>query len=335
MFEFLDEAARTVGGTFAGRDWSAPSAEQPQESTPADAGPLGFLGSVGQTIGDFGRGVAQEGLGAVLDPTGAIDRQEAQRELASQFNVIAAEDAICTPDGADPAPNTVTQEEFQRIARTYSDIRLDRSDIRFNTDGMTEDEARDFRSASMGDIGNLLQTESGRDLIGGLAYQPDDHTTTINLRADNSNAEGGADDHAAPGSWADGHGTNAEIDYVPGDAGGIVQPTMEDEWLPMRSDVTLFHELTHAHHAAYGTMDQTTLDGTNAHADDVGQAGLEYQAVGLGDFAGDHLTENTYRAERAAIGRSGVGARTTGGVSDVDMPQRDTYVWHEPPASGP
>src|SRR5690606_9666110 len=113
MFDFLDEAAMTMGGAFAGRDWSAPSSEQAQESSVDDAGAFGFLGPIGQTIGDFGRGVAQEGLGALLDPTGAVDRQAAQRELASQFNVIEPSDAMCTPGSADPAPNTVTPEEFQ------------------------------------------------------------------------------------------------------------------------------------------------------------------------------------------------------------------------------
>ncbi len=336
MFDFLDTAAQSAGGLVAGRDYSAPTAEQPQMCTPEDAGPLGGIPGIGQTIGDFGRGLAEEGLSGLLDPSGMLDRQAAQRELATMFNVVNPEDMVCSPDNPNPAVagNTVSPEEFRRIAHTYSDIRMGRSDIALNTAGMSDEDAARFRGETMGDIGNLLQTESGRDLINGLAYQPDDHTTTINLRTDaagnrdNSNAEGGATAAAAPGSWADGVGTNAEVNYVPGPDGGIVQPGRPDNWLPMRSDVTLFHELTHAHHAAYGTMDQTTLDATNAHADDVNQMGLEYQAVGLGDYHGDHMSENSYRAERAAIGATGVGTRT----GDVEMPQRGTYVWHDPPA---
>ena len=34
-----------------------PSASQPQMCSPEDAGPLGFLGGIGQTIGDLGRGL--------------------------------------------------------------------------------------------------------------------------------------------------------------------------------------------------------------------------------------------------------------------------------------
>ncbi len=207
---------------------------------------------------------------------------------------------------------------------------------------MSDDDASAFRSETMGDIGNLLQTESGRSLVNGLAYQPDDHTTTLNLRTDasgardNSNATGGAAPGSTPGSWAGGTGTNAAVTYVPGDEGGIVASGgATDAWLPMRSDVTLFHEMVHAHHAAYGTLDQTVLGGADAHADDVGQNGMEYQAVGLGGWAGDPLSENTYRQERNQIGASNVGERTTGGVSDDDIAHRNTYVWHNPPAAGP
>jgi len=334
VLDFLDTAARSVGGLFGGRDWSAPTADQPQMSTPEDAGPLGGLPGIGQMVGDFGRGLSEEGLTGLLDPSGMLDRQAAQRELATMFNVVNPEDMVSTPDNPNPvAGNTVSPEEFRRIAHTYSDIRMDRSDIGLDTAGMSPEDAARFRGETMGDIGNLMQTESGRELINGLAYQPDDHTTTINLRTDaagnrdNSNAEGGSAPGSTPGSWADGVGTNAAVTYVPGADGGIVQPGRPDNWLPMRSDVTLFHELTHAHHAAYGTLDQTQLDATNAHADDVNQWGLEYQAVGLGDFHGDRLTENTYRRERAEIGATGVGTRT----GDVGMPQRGTYVWHDPP----
>ena len=333
VFDFLDQGARAVGGTFAGRDWGAP--DQPQMCTPQDNGPLGALPG-GQSIGDFGRGVASEGLMGLLDPAGMMDRAAASRELSTMFNVRRPEDMVSRPGDAptEVAGNTVTPEEYDRIVRTYSDIRLGRSDIDLNTAGMSDADAARFRGETMGDIGNILQTESGRALINDVAYQRDDHRTTINLRTDasgardNSNAEGGSVPGRSGASFSDGVGGDAEVHYVPGDNGGIVQPTMSNAWLPMRSDVTLFHELAHARHSAYGTLDQNmigTADAANPR--DVGQWGGEYQAVGLGNFAGDQLTENTYRSERAAIGRSGIGARNTGGVRDADIVQRDSYTW--------
>jgi len=259
-----------------------------REAPPITGGPLGMLN---RGIADFGRGLFQEGLTGLLDPAGMIDRQEAQRELAGRFHVRAPGEAV------DPhaAGNNVSEEEFERISRQFSDIRRGRTDLNLDTAGMDPAEAAAFRQATMGDVGDILQTSAGRELIGGLANQTNHHTTTIHRRADNTNAEGGSEVGAVPGSWADGTGTNAAVTYSPGAAGGIVPPGMTAPWLPMRSDVTLFHELTHAHHAAYGTLDQTTLaSGAGVNPDDVGQLGMEYQAVGLGGWAGNTLTENTY-----------------------------------------
>ena len=228
MYELANHAVQAAGGMVAGRDYSAPSASQPQMCSPEDAGPLGFLGGIGQTIGDLGRGLSQEGLSGLFDPSGMLDRQGAQRELASQFDVRDPSELVSGPGGpATYAGNQVSPEEFQRIARTYSDIRMGRSDLQLGTAGMSDDEAAQFRGETMGDIGNLLQTDSGRELVNSLAYQPDDHVTTLNLRRDatgardNSNAEGGASPTSVPGSWADGVGTDAAVDYVPGDQGGI------------------------------------------------------------------------------------------------------------------
>lgn len=298
---------------------------EPGATSPADAA---------QTITDLGRGLVQEGVGGLLDPAGAIDRQAAARELAPLFDVRDPATLVSGPDGPPTyAGNQVNREDFAQIARTYSDIRLGRSDIELHTTGMTPSEAERFRTDTMGDIGNLLQTDSGRELVGSLAHQPRGHTTTIQRRhaspdgADTDNAEGGAPDEAPEGSYADGHGTDAFVAYVPGDQGGIIQPEASDAWLPMRSDVTLFHELVHAHHAAYGTLDQSIVE--NAPDLDADTYGLEYQAVGLGDWYDDKLTENTYRMERNAIGVANQGERTGGGVADDDIARRTSYAWHD------
>lgn len=287
-----------------------------------------------RTVTDLGRGLVEEGIGGVLDPRGAIDRQAAQRELAPKFDVRDPATLVAGPDGpASYAGNQVSREDLAQIARTYSDIRLGRSDIQLNTAGMSPSEAERFRGETMGDIGNLLQTDAGRELVGSLANQPRGHTTRISQRAarpdeaSTANAEGGAPGDAPVGSWADGRGTDAFVDYVPGDQGGIIKPEANDAWLPMRSDVTLFHEMVHAHHAAYGTLDQSIIE--NGQDLDTNTYGLEYQAVGLGDWYDARLTENTYRMERNAIGDANRGERTTGGVADDDIAHRTSYKWHK------
>jgi hypothetical protein len=95
------------------------------------------------------------------------------------------------------------------------------------------------------------------------------------------------------------------------------------------------HELTHAYHAAHGTLSQGTVDATNAaHPDDVGIDDMEYQAAGLGTFAGDKYNENAYRFERMMLGIFDSGERNTGGVSDDAMTMRSGYVWHLPAPAG-
>jgi hypothetical protein len=334
VFAFdLDEWARAAGAQTAGRDWSAPSASQPQADSPEDAGPLGF-GPAGEYLGDYGRGLTQEGFAGLADRDGMLDRQAAQRELATQFDIIDPADLVSGVGGpATHAGNQVTPEEFQRIAKTYSDIRLGRTDLQLDTAGMTPEDAARFRAETMRDIGNLLQTDSGRGLLDAVAYQPLDHKTNIHLHTDpatgardNSNAGGGNEAGAAAGSWADGIGTTAQVTYVPGDDGGIAKGSQSNAFPKMRSDVTLFHEMVHAYDAAYGIMDQTQLTATDAvTSSDVGLWGMEYQAAGLGAWAGDRLTENAYRAERRAIGATDVGERTTGGPTDDDMQDRTSY----------
>ena len=316
---------------FLGRDWSAPNGAQQHEDPTASA--TNAPPSPGQTIGDFGRGIAQEGLAGLFDVSGMLDRQDAQRDLAGTFD-IRSEDELAKMTGDKPG-NVMSPADFQKVARTYSDIRMDRSDIQLDTSNLSDPEDKAaFRDDTMGDIGNLLQTGVGRDLVNDLAYQKRDHKTTIKQRlnasgaVDNSNAEGGADPNATTGTFNDGVGMDAEVQYVPGDAGGIVEKKSKEAWMPMRSDITLFHELAHAYHAAIGDFQLGTIGKNGATSKkDVNQKMAEYQAAGLSYYDEDRLTENSYRKERAAIGASGVGARTTGGVADADVVQRSRYVW--------
>jgi hypothetical protein len=326
------------GGSVAeSRDEASPSAEVEADRAATSflsggaatltAEPAAFARAERGWLERFGSGLLEEGLGGLFDYSGMMDRQSAQDELAGRFDVRAPGDMpfINIPG------NVVSQEQYRDIARQWSDIRLGRSDIKLDTAGMNDADASAFREATMSDIADLMQTRTGRGMIGELGNQRDDHTTTIHRRADNQNASGGAAAGSVPGSWADSKGTNAEVTYMPGDAGGIVQPGATDAWLPMRSDVTLMHELTHAYHAAHGTLSQGTIDDTEAvHPDDEGIDDMEYQAVGLGSFAGDRYNENNYRFERMLLGLFNHGERTTGGVSDDNMPMRTGYVWHIP-----
>lgn len=350
MFDFLDDTARDLGGLFAGRDHSAPTAESPQQCAPEDAGPLGMLGQFGQTVGDFGRGLSQEGLSGLLDPSGMLDRMDAQRDLADRFDIRSPEDMVSLPGDAG-AENVVSPEEFQRIARTYSDVRMGRSDINFNTEGLDDDAAAAYRDGSMNDLASIMQTSGGRTLIDRLAYQPDDRTTTLSplfgtnaagdydpaSGLDNTNGyaepEGSAGEEYRVDASTPGVGTNSRVRINPGESIAPADADLsQDEWLPWRSDALLYHELVHSMDHVYGTMDPSTAgaDGDGvAYDENVDRA--EHRAAGLGIYANEAISENAYRAARRGIGASGIGARE----GDVDMADRDTYFYHGLPAPAP
>ncbi len=341
MFEFLDQTVQSTGELFAGRDHSAPTEEQPQECTPEDAGPLGFLGEIGQTIGDFGRGLSQEGISGLLDPMGMLDRQDAQRELAGQFNVMNPEDMVSGPGGPDHyAGNQVSPEEFQQIARTYSDIRMGRTNFQFDTGEMTEEGQAQYQEDMMGQFGRIMQTESGRGLVNDIAYNESGHQVTLGAFYQNdaagnptnvldpTNAVANPTNDANAANPAVGSGSAVQIN--PGvDSYNIGRNT--DAWDQTRGDVVLYHELSHAWNQVHGTEDQSGavsageagLDGTERDANRGDIQRWEHQAVGLGRHRNDAgPNENRYRRERAEIGAAGGPGVVEG---DVNMPERGHY----------
>lgn len=314
------------------------------------------VGDALQSVSDFASGLSQEGLSGLLDYDGMMDRQDAQRDLASRFNVV--------PDGTPGvrSQNQVSEEQFREIARTYSDIRLDRTDIGFDTSALsTPEEQQQYRDDTMSLMADQLQTESGRELIGTLAHNTRTdaggierhHTTTFAPRLDasgnpdNSNAaEQPLNPDGTDASLTDarlgrdasgdaGAGLDARINFNPG-AGNIeLRPGIEE----LRPDVAMFHEMMHAYTDTQGITDLGNVQVGDAPSSgaaqtaaqqagvdfDAGQgvARAEHQAAGLGVFANERLSENAYRADRREIGW---GDGTGVSPGDPTMWRRDQYI---------
>jgi hypothetical protein len=273
--------------------------------------PDSLWGQIGQTVGDFGRGVQQEGLGGILDPTGAVDRQRAQRELSDRFQVVG-------DDHEGPRNhNQVTQAEYERIARTFSDVRMGRGDLTLDTSGFNNaEDAQQYREGAMVNIADMMMTTAGRDQISTMSnnvlrddngeartnwlgmeqhrhttiqpyFQEEEHwwqrlggdlfgRDASQLGTDNAFAapvDGSAMSRNADGTR--GEGTDVNIQWNPGVGLGA------------RSDVILAHEMEHALHETQGTMARGRFSGAGPDAtyvDENGNVGInnfERQAVGL------------------------------------------------------
>ena len=287
--------------------------------------PATWAGLIGQNIGDIGRGIRQEGLGALRDPIGLVDRQHAQRQLSDRFQVV--HDGFVGPRHH----NQVTHGEYARIARTFSDIRLGRGDLTISGGNFSPFAPRDrmkWEAGMQSHLADMMMTTAGRKQVFNMSNNV--------IRDDAGNArrsawgfglerrgktrieplfgsEGFLGELEEPswlrrhagtlynanaaaygnrGSYRDelgnrGEGGNARIAMNAGSISGL------------RSDVVLAHEMQHALHHTQGT----NAPGTFGTGPDTDIANAERQAVGLtrsdtttgGHYLGDPdgCTENT------------------------------------------
>jgi hypothetical protein len=251
-----------------------------------------------------------------------LDREKAQQDLAGRFQVLK--------DGEKGTglPNQVTKEQYDKICNQYSDIRMGESNIKINTDGMGPEQKKKFMDGSMNDIASMMQTKAGRDLVGQLGSAKDENgrprLTTLN---NTTNPEAACADSSRPENRDkrhDGNGTDMKVKYAPGQ--DVKMADSSSPWLPMRSDVVLFHEMTHALHGVQGVAPNTNQAPADAahRLDKHDQVqGDEYPTVGLGKYANDPITENAYRAERRALADQ-PGARAGDGTAA--MQPRTSYT---------
>jgi len=80
-------------------------------------------------------------------------------------------------------PNQISQAAFEKLATTFSDIRMGESNLKLDTTGMDKTKAETFQKGAMEDIASILQTSAGRDLVAqldaGIGKDGKEHTTSI------------------------------------------------------------------------------------------------------------------------------------------------------------
>lgn len=340
----LDRVASCVAGLLSSIGVVPPIQPRNQLPEPAPAG----LGSEALFAGD------DEELRARLG--------EADLALAGRFEIVDEEMRYHAPNQITQEEYDGLVRMYADIAHGDSDLLLPEAiaprenELEVTTQMRLERD--DLRARMLNDIASILQTDNGRALIGQLHdnYLKDEDGRALDPETGLPLAEGiapahhttrlfeslVADDSAAyidiPGHVGDPRKDpvlSAQIDE------GLEQGEMFNTlvgWKPgqdfqgIRSDVALFHELRHAYDYTTGNLDPGLVVPGEGPPIDVANAVevAESQAVGLGQTHGAGmnggpapLSENAYRAERAAIGAAlGVGIRE----GDIGMPQRPTYT---------
>ncbi len=265
-------------------------------------------------------------------------RQDARSELEPLFKI--------GKPGKGAAENVLGAEDFDALLTDYLAVREGWTDLRIDTSeigpALGPAAAVAYEDMALTDIRSILQTEGGRELIRSLAYDPEDQTTTLRPAwKRNANQQfdpslgidprqafawgGGANMNEGslrPDGTA-GRGIDTEVRYNPGQT--TTRAGVLDKWMPMRSDVTLYHELVHALDLVSGTMPSGELDahdGVTPVDEAADTLRREYAAVGLGAWSDRETSENEYREARRAIGKSGVGVRE----GDKKQVERNNYA---------
>jgi hypothetical protein len=295
------------------------------------AGAGGMLaGAESMLVGGVASGAPAQA--AAKPPTAAElaelkQRQLDRKKMEGMLKVV--------PDDSDAKtrkPNEVTQAEFDKYAGMYSDIRSDKASLKIDK-GVDEK----HKGAMLDDIAKILQTKSGRSMVGDLSAGGKDKEVVLGLSKNDDGslnklgAETASNDYYAGADKTKGTGSN--INYIPGAEGEFTKGRNEikgadgkvmqayDLQQKFTSDTVLFHEMTHAWHNATGTAKKVpwpakgeageTVSQADADAEvkaghagaakDVGIAQEEWATAGMGKFHDDKITENAYRAEQRTL----------------------------------
>lgn len=199
-------------------------------------------------------------------------------------------------------PNQVSGAEFSDAMGLYESIRAGQSNLAITPgSGRTEAQASEFHGDVMADVARLMSTDQGRGLLHELATGEDGNDNKV-IIGEGDHADTGWAQALEPERAMDGTGTHAGVFYEPNVIHdfrrGNTNP--ENDWAFMGSAETLFHELVHAKEIQEGSFSSEVVGDRASRPAEADIRVDEYQAVGIGEFAGEY-SENAFRRERALV----------------------------------
>lgn len=231
-----------------------------------------------------------------IEDADAIDRGR----LAPLFDIDERHDPAI--HGAVQEGNQVTPAAFENILEMYSAIRRGDTAFRFQEQD-TPLGTRAHKVMALGDIGKILQTVTGRELIQSLMNS----VIPIDITKADTPGDAFEKPYEEVAGYQNAEEARIEVNYAPGQ--DYLNRRGERRIIPRgrdvkgTSDTILYHELVHAQHVASNNYTPGRLADTDNVASpyDVGVNKEEYATVGLGDYAGANFSENKYRAEQRRL----------------------------------
>ena len=263
-----------------------------------------------------------------------LAERSASLKLPVSPNISSLENQIKALNVSKAAREKVVSAEMDKIETTNPKFAAFRTELRMLWEdpkynllkekylGYVKEYVRD---ETMKDLVSIAQTGVGRALLKEMAYEK--------YRANAGVVIAVRDFYGAPTGGPSGLEQRSKVNYTPqavkdrdtlnrGEGKAITRMEglkAKNPWQEnRRTDITLFHELVHAHHVQDGSLlakDTLIADEDAVHPADkafegsglasgtkMGVPAEEYQTVGLGKFDRRGFNENTYRGERRAMG---------------------------------
>ncbi len=252
----------------------------------------------------------------------------------AQIRREALETKFQVGTGLPAKPNAVTPAEFDEIARLHENIFQGTGNVSIDTTGLSDEDAQKYKDGLMDLIAALLQTHSGRQVLRYLSYGYKRGGRSIQKKVvfrpgQDRNGNGSLlDDLAEKATPRDNLAASVQDDKGTPGAGSDVTVEINPFVTSDRADVVLMHELVHAMMHTQGRDDYHTVsfeDGVRPDVSGMKPLGrYEHQAVGIGLYENNKISENEYRRERRLIGAAGVAALP----GDAQMEQRHSYRRH-------
>lgn len=255
--------------------------------------------------------------GVASDSGGQTPAAPAKLTGPTEIDSVLGKMTVVPDDFMGPLqPGVVRQSEQQRMLTVYQHIASGQSQLTFDTSSimagkdlltdpegyqkaMAESDA--FKAQYMGYLAELVKTQPGLELLSQL--DSGKHKTTIQRASAYRNETEALDpaNHLLRPDGTPGAGSDTIVRMNPALKSYVAPGQTEEPWMTERDKFGFYHELVHAYHDGRGDSAPGSHLSTGPGNYQRGLAELEFEAMGLGPYKNNGISDN---AIRAAMGKA-------------------------------